>query len=194
LQEEKIMREHPDYTYLLQEYYEGILLFDIMEKEVWNKASADSVGQHRYYDAHANDYQAGERARASFYFTASNGFVEKLKPLLNAGDEKAINEFVAQNKLKTETGYYKKEEKTILQKVPWSAGVHSAENNGMYYLAWIKNILPPGAMSFEEARPAVISDYQTYLEKNWVQQLKKKYPVKVNEKGKKYIFQNLQQK
>lgn len=194
LQEEKIMREHPDYTYLLQEYYEGILLFDIMEKEVWNKASADSVGQHRYYDAHANDYQAGERAKASFYFTASNGFVEKLKPLLNAGDEKAINEFVAQNKLKTETGYYKKEEKTILQKVPWSAGVHSAENNGMYYLAWIKNILPPGAMSFEEARPAVISDYQTYLEKNWVQQLKKKYPVKVNEKGKKYIFQNLQQK
>ncbi len=194
LQEEKIMREHPDYTYLLQEYYEGILLFDIMEKEVWNKASADSVGQHRYYDAHAADYQAGERAKASFYFTASNGFVEKMKPLLNAGDEKAINEFVAQNKLKTETGYYKKEEKTILQKVPWSAGVHSAENNGMYYLAWIKNILPPGAMSFEEARPAVISDYQTYLEKNWVQQLKKKYPVKVNEKGKKYIFQNLQQK
>jgi peptidyl-prolyl cis-trans isomerase SurA len=194
LQEQKIMLEHPDYNYLLQEYYEGILLFDIMEKEVWNKASADSTGQHRYYDAHVNDYQAGERAKASFYFTASSGFVEKLKPLLQAGDEKAINEFVAQNKLKTETGYYKKEEKTILQKVPWAAGVHSAENNGMYYLAWIKNILPPGAMSFEEARPAVISDYQTYLEKNWVLQLKKKYSVKVNEKGKKYIFQNLQQK
>lgn len=194
LQEEKIMREHPDYNYLLQEYYEGILLFDIMEKEVWNKASADSVGQHRYYEAHVKDYQAGERAKASFYFTASGGFMEKLKPLLQTGDEKAINEFVAQNKLKTETGYYKKEEKTILQKVPWAAGVHSAENNGMYYLAWIRNILPPGAMSFEEARPAVISDYQTYLEKNWVEQLKKKYSVKVNEKGKKYIFQNLQQK
>jgi peptidyl-prolyl cis-trans isomerase SurA len=194
LQEEKIMREHPDYNYLLQEYYEGILLFDIMEKEVWNKASADSVGQHRYYDSHVNNYQAGERAQASFYFTASNAFVAKLKPLLQAGDEKGINEFVAQNKLKTETGYYKKEEKTILQKVPWVTGVHSAENNGMYYLAWIRNILPPGAMSFEEARPAVISDYQTYLEKNWVEQLKKKYSVKVNEKGKKYIFQNLQQK
>lgn len=194
LQEEKIMREHPDYNYLLKEYYEGILLFDIMEKEVWNKASADSVGQHQYYNAHVGNYQAGERAKASFYFTASDGFVEKLKPLLQAGDEKAINEFVAQNKLKTETGYYKKEEKTILQKVPWTAGVHSTENNGMHYLVWIRNILPPGAMSFEEARPAVISDYQTYLEKNWVQQLKKKYSVKVNEKGKKYIFQNLQQK
>jgi peptidyl-prolyl cis-trans isomerase SurA len=194
LQEEKIMRENPDYTYLLQEYYEGILLFEIMEKEVWNKASDDSVGQHKYYDAHVNDYQAGERAKASFYFTASNNFVAKLKPILEAGDEKAIQEFVAQNKLKTETGFYKKEEKTILQKVPWTVGVHSTENNGMYYLAWLKDILPPGPMSFEEARPAVISDYQTYLEKNWVQQLKKKYSVKVNEKGKQYVFQNLQQK
>lgn len=194
LQEEKIMREHPDYNYLLKEYYEGILLFDIMEKEVWNKASADSAGQYQYYNAHVSNYQTGERAKASFYFTASSGFVEKLKPLLQAGDEKAISEFVAQNKLKTETGYYKKEEKTILQKVPWAAGVHSTENNGMYYLVWIRNILSPGAMSFEEARPAVISDYQTYLEKNWVQQLKKKYSVKVNEKGKKYIFQSLQQK
>ena len=39
------MLENPDYRFLLQEYYEGILLFDIMEKEVWSKASEDSVGQ-----------------------------------------------------------------------------------------------------------------------------------------------------
>ncbi|WP_333818899.1 peptidylprolyl isomerase [Ohtaekwangia sp.] len=194
LQEEKIMHENPEYTYLLKEYYEGILLFEIMEKEVWNKASEDSVGQHRYYDAHTADYKAGERARASFYFTASNGFMEELRPLLQAGDEKKIQEFVAQHKLKTESGFYKKEEKTILQKVPWASGIYSVENNGMYYLAWLKDILPPGNMSFEEARPAVISDYQNYLEKNWVEQLKKKYPVKVNEKGKQYILQNLQQK
>ncbi|HEY9049310.1 MAG TPA: peptidylprolyl isomerase [Ohtaekwangia sp.] len=194
LQEEKIMRENPEYTFLLKEYYEGILLFEIMEKEVWNKASEDSVGQHHYYDAHAADYKAGERAKASFYFTASAGVVENLRPLLLAGDDKKIQEFVSQNKLKTESGFYKKEEKTILQKVQWSPGIYSVENNGMYYLAWLKDILPPGIMSFEEARPAVISDYQNYLEKSWIEQLKKKYPVKVNEKGKQYILQNLQQK
>jgi len=161
---------------------------------VWNKASEDSVGQHHYYDAHAADYKAGERAKASFYFTASAGVVENLRPLLLAGDDKKIQEFVSQNKLKTESGFYKKEEKTILQKVQWSPGIYSVENNGMYYLAWLKDILPPGIMSFEEARPAVISDYQNYLEKSWIEQLKKKYPVKVNEKGKQYILQNLQQK
>jgi hypothetical protein len=53
----------------------------------------------------------------------------------------------------------------------------------MYYLAWLKEILPPGVMSFEEARTAIISDYQGNLEKMWVEQLKQKYPVKVNEKS-----------
>jgi len=65
------------------------------------------------------------------------------------------------------------------------------ENNGMYYLAWLKEILPPGNMSYEEARPAVISDYQEHLEKTWITQLKNKYPVKVNEKGIQYVQQQL---
>ena len=78
--------------------------------------------------------------------------------------------------------------------MPWSKGVYSVENNGMYYLAWLKDILPPGSMSFEEARTAIISDYQGNLEKMWLEQLKKKYPVKVNEKGKQYVLQQLQAK
>ena len=47
-------------------------------------------------------------------------------------------------------------------------------------------------MSFEEARPSIISDYQTFLEKNWVDKLKGKYLVKVNEKGKQYMLQQIQ--
>ena len=97
-------------------------------------------------------------------------------------------------KVKMESGYFKKEDKAILQKVPWEKGLYSVENNGMYYLAWLKDILPPGPMSFEEARPAIISDYQAYLEKMWLEQLKKRYTVKVNEKGKQYILQQLRSK
>ena len=82
----------------------------------------------------------------------------------------------------------------MLQKVPWAKGVYSTENNGIYYLAWLKEILPPGFMAFEEARPQVISDYQTFLEKKWLEQLKKKHTVKVNEKGKKFISEQLQAK
>jgi peptidyl-prolyl cis-trans isomerase SurA len=192
LVEEDLVNRNPEYTFLLREYYEGILLFEIMEKEVWNRASADSAGQRRYYEAHRANYNAGERARATFYSAATSDFVNPLKDLVQRGDELKIQEFVALNKVKTETGFYKKEDKAVLQKVNWAKGAYPAENNGMYYLAWIKDILPPGPMSFEEARSAIISDYQTYLEKDWVAQLKKKYPVKVNEKNKRVVLQQLQ--
>lgn len=194
LQEEKIIQQNPDYRFLLHEYYEGILLFEVMEKEIWNKASADSVGQRRYYEAHAAQYQAPERADASIYYSGTRDFVSQLTPLLEAGDEAKIQEFVTAKKLKSESGIFKKDEKAVLQRVPWQKGVHPAENNGMYYLAWLKAILPAGSMSFEEARPAVISDYQAFLEKNWLDQLKKKYPVKINEKGRQHILQVLEKK
>lgn len=190
--EEKIGEENPTYGYLLNEYYEGILLFEIMEKEVWRKASEDSVGQRKYYDTHISAYQAGERARAVIYSVPADGDRVTLKELLSAGNEEKIRSFLTQKKVKTESGYFKKDDKLIFTKMPWAAGVYSAENNGIYYLAWLKEILPPGSMSFEEARPAIISDYQSYLEKRWVEELKKKYAVKVNEKGKKYILQKLQ--
>jgi len=192
LVEARIMEQHPEYRYLLQEYYEGILLFDVMEKEVWSKASQDSVGQQTYYAAHKPDYDTGERARAVFYSANTDGFRDPLKQLIEAGNEGKLEDFTSKHKIKVESGYFKKDERAVLQKVTWAKGVYSAENNGIYYLAWLKDILPPGPMSFEEARPAVISDYQTFLEKNWVDQLKKKYSVKINEKGKQYILQQLQ--
>jgi peptidyl-prolyl cis-trans isomerase SurA len=190
-QEASILKENPEYSFLLKEYYEGILLFEIMEDEVWNKASEDSLGQVRYFEAHKSDYQAGERAKVTLYSSSNAEDLANLEPLVRSGDQQQINPFVTIRRIRTESGYYKKDDKAILGKIPWAEGVHSGENNGMYYLAWLKNILPPGPMSFEEARAGVISDYQNEVEKNWIEVLKKKYPVKVNEKGKQYIFAQL---
>jgi peptidyl-prolyl cis-trans isomerase SurA len=192
LVENDIMEKHPEYRFLLQEYYEGILLFDIMEKEVWSKASQDSAGQRLYYSTHKSEYSTDERANAVLYSSTSNEFLEPLQQLIKDSAVNKIDDYLSEKKVKAESGYFEKDEKPILKKVSWAKGVYSAENNGIYYLAWLKDILPPGPMSFEEARPSVISDYQTFLEKNWVATLKNKYPVKVNEKGKQYILQQLQ--
>ncbi len=194
LVEAKIAQENPSYRYLLNEYYEGILLFEIMEKEVWNKASEDSVGQVAYYNTHVSEYQAGERGKTIIYSFSSPEITAPLQELVLAGADGKIQEFVTLKKIKTESGYFKKSDKPIFQKMPWAKGVYPVENNGMYYLAWLKEILPPGPMTFEEARPAIISDYQAFLEKTWLEQLKKGYRVKVNEKGKQYVLQQLQTK
>lgn len=195
LLEARIARENPDYGYLLKEYYEGILLFEIMEKEVWNKASTDSVGQRRFFEAHAADYKAGERARATFFSASTPDFEATLRPMLQGqNDEYRIQQVAGENKVKSETGVFSKEEKPVLAKVTWAPGVYTAENNGLYYLVRLSEIIPPGPMTFEEARPAVISDYQGDLEKRWIEELKKKYPVKVNGKGKQHTLQKLQAK
>jgi peptidyl-prolyl cis-trans isomerase SurA len=192
--EKDIIEHNPTYSYLLKEYYEGILLFEIMEKEVWMKASNDSIGQRKFYDNNLSKYKAGDRAKAVIYSSGNNRGFPALEELVKAGDERKIQEYIIANQIKMEAGYFKKDEKDVFAKLTWSKGVFSVENKGMYYLAWMKEILAPGSMSFEEARPAIISDYQTYMEKLWLDQLKKRYPVKVNEKGKQYVIQTLQTK
>ncbi len=194
IQEEKIYRDNPEFRFLVNEYYEGILLFEIMEKEVWNKASSDSVGQLRYYEQNMQKYKAGERVHATLYSASDVAVISSLREKLQDNASASIHEYVTANKIKTESGYFTREDKAVLRNVPWETGFHQIETNGLYYLAWLKQVLPAGVQSFEEARPNLISDYQNHLEKEWVAALKKKYPVKVNQKGKKYVINALQKK
>lgn len=194
LLEEKIIRNNPEFQLLLNEYYEGILLFEIMEKEVWNKASEDSVGQVRFFNENKTKYVAGERAKTIIYSTASKDVIGRLRDKIASSDTAKLADFVTINKIRQEVGAFEREEKSILSKMNWAEGLQTSETNGMYYLAWIRRILPPGQKTFEEARPAVISDYQNHLEKVWLEALRKKYPVKLNAKGKTYVFEKLQAK
>lgn len=192
LTDEKVSQSHPEFRMLANEYYEGILLFAIMEEEVWNKAAQDSAGQYSFYDKNRDRYQAGERVKAEFYSSASRDLIDSLQKIVEAGDTSAVGKFVLNNNIKYEKGAYEKGDKSILMTIKWAPGIYSTQNSGMYYLAWIHDILPPGPKTFDEARAAVIADYQQELEQQWIDQLKGKYPVKVNEKGKRYVLEKLQ--
>jgi peptidyl-prolyl cis-trans isomerase SurA len=189
--EDRLVRNNPDYEMLIKEYYEGILLFDIMEKEVWNKASEDSVGQRTFFKANANNYQAGERVLAELYTSTVKESMAELHAALQQSDSISVQEMVKARRIRYEKGAFQRNDRPVLTRVDWKPGDYSIENSGMYYLARILEILPPGPMTFEEAKAQVISDYQNYLEKNWVQQLLRKYPVKINEKGKQSIYKQL---
>lgn len=192
LLEEKISTENIEFAMLSKEYYEGILLFEIMEKEIWNKAADDSTGQLNYYNRNKTKYQAGERANTVFYSHADSSFRTPLRRLIHYGDSIKISHFVNEKKIREESGLYARGSKTLVDKLPWQPGVYSMENNGMYYLAQIFSILPPGEMTFDEAKASVVADYQQALENEWIGQLRKKYPVKVNEKAKAYVLDKLE--
>jgi peptidyl-prolyl cis-trans isomerase SurA len=189
-EEAKIIDENPDFKYLLGEYREGILLFEIMEKEVWNKASEDSVGQRKYYREHINNYSAGNRVEARIFYTTDKAFLEDIKKKIASGD--TLKE-ADMKKLKSAQNFrnYEKGESKAIDKINWIPGMQETEIEGTYYLVEIRKLIAPGPKTFEEARAKVISDYQDSLEKNWVNLLKNKYRVVINTKAKKVVVEEL---
>jgi peptidyl-prolyl cis-trans isomerase SurA len=192
-EEKKLIAQHPEFKNLLNEYYEGILLFGIMEKEIWNKASVDSIGQHNFYDQHPSKYVAGDRLEARIFSTVDKAFLEEIQLKITNRDtltKADIKKFKSVQKTRT----FERGENKVIDKIPWSIGIHLSEADGIYYLVEVNRLVPPGTKSFSEARAQVISDYQDYLEKNWIAELKTKYPVNINPKGKKFVLQELKKK
>ncbi len=192
-EEEILISQHPEFKSLLNEYYEGILLFSIMEKEVWNKASEDSVSQHNFYNQNQSKYTAGDRLEARIFSTPDKAFLEEVQLKISKGDSLTKTDVKKFKSIQNSRAYEKGENK-IIDKISWSIGIHSAEADGIHYLVEVSRLVPPGTKSFSEARAQVISDYQDYLEKTWIVELKKKYPVKVNSKGKKFVLAELKKK
>jgi len=76
---------------------------------------------------------------------------------------------------------YPKNENELINNCTWAVGECTFDKNNRYYLVIIDKIDPPRNKTFEEARGMIISDYQTYLESQWIEELRKKYPVSVND-------------
>jgi peptidyl-prolyl cis-trans isomerase SurA len=94
-------------------------------------------------------------------------------------------------KIRSESGSFERSDRQVFNKIDWKPGLFVAENNNLHYVVLVDRILPPGPKTFDEARAEVISDYQTFLEKEWISKLKKKYPVKVSKKGKEAVVNTL---
>jgi peptidyl-prolyl cis-trans isomerase SurA len=192
-EEEKLKQENPDFKNLLTEYYEGILLFEIMEKEVWNKASEDTVGQKKFYDANKSKYQAGDRVEARYFATNDKKIITETLAKINKGDTLStadLRKFKSVQNFRT----YEKKDSKVMDQVTWASGLHQADVDGLHYLVEIKRLVPPGVKEFNEARAQVIADYQDELEKQWVAGLRQKYSVKINKKGKKAVVAELTKK
>jgi peptidyl-prolyl cis-trans isomerase SurA len=189
-EEKKLLDENPEYKMLLNEYREGILLFEIMEKEVWNKASEDSTGQRSYYAGHADKYKAGDRVEARIFAMTEEAFRNEVKSKISSGDTLTEAEL---KKFKSITNWkkYERKESQIIDQINWVTGLQETEVNGTYYLVEVRRLIPPGNQTFEEARAKVISDYQDSLEKEWITQLRKKFPVSVNKKAQKAVIEEL---
>jgi len=188
-----------DYKMLVKEYKEGIMLFQLMEDEVWQKAVDDSVGLRNYYESNNAKYKWKERLHATIYNSDSDKIISDIERLIAADDSLAWSKKELENKynqqtaltLEVESGKYEIGENSIVDKVEKSTGIHKLDLGDRKALVYVHSIIPPEVKPFDQIKGIVISDYQNFLEKEWLEQLKEKYPVVVNEEVLKDVYKTL---
>ncbi|MEO6901948.1 MAG: peptidylprolyl isomerase [Bacteroidia bacterium] len=185
-EEANLDKKYPEFKALMQEYRDGILLFELTDDKVWSKAVKDTVGAKAFYEKNKNNYMWGERADASVYTMSKEETAKQIRALLKKKKtEKEILAEINKNSqlnLAVESRVFNKGENTYVDK-SWKSGISENlkdDKNNKTIIVVVNKILPPESKSYQDAKGIVTADYQNYLEKEWIISLKKKYPVSID--------------
>lgn len=191
IEEQNLINEKPEFRNLMNEYRDGIMLFELMDRNVWGKASKDSTGLKSFYGQNTANYkwQAGFRG-AVYTFKTEADMKAGLKLIgkKDMTDEKIAKELNTDKNpgaVSIQRGYYefgkfKDFPKSSIQQ--GKATEAKKNEDGTYTVVYATEVHENGtAKTLDEARGYVIAEYQDYLEKTWNETLRNKYPVKVNE-------------
>ncbi len=175
-----------DFKYQMQEFKEGNMLFEIMERNVWSKAGTDSISLKKYYEARKENYKWTASADVLIFNCATEKLANEALVASKAGKTWVAIRETSNNQIQTDSGRYE-----VAQIPGATQGVKLSENSysditkntdgSASFVKYVKLYDANMQRSFAEARGLVINDYQNVLEQQWVGELKKKYPVKVNE-------------
>ena len=181
--------KYPEFKALVQEYKDGILLFDLMDREVWDKAVKDTLGLQEFLARNASKYMWDERAHAYIITVTRQESLPKVKALLDSGivldSLRSTLQRDSINYTFVRKGYYQKGDNQYVDQTEWKVGVRNeipSTVDQSTVIVCIDELRKPEPKTLKEARGLVTSDYQVELEQKWVKSLKEKYPVKIDEK------------
>ncbi len=177
-----------DFAFQLNEFREGNLLFEVMQHTIWDKASSDSTSLKAYYEAHKDKYWWNASADAILFTTANEKAALELKTKLEQ-DPAAWKKWVEASAglAQADSGRFELSQLSVPEKTQFSAGLltnfvkNPADNTVSF--SYIERVYPErSTRNYKDARGFVINDYQGWLEDQWIGELKKKYPVRVDER------------
>ena len=186
--EDNLESENEDFANILKEYRDGLLLFDLMEKEIWNKASKDSIGLQEYYQKYKDKYQWSDRIDVVIATSADENFAKKASKMMKKDKSeedirKALDTQGKKNIIFTK-GIFNTNDPKLPENLKIEQGVSEIySHNDAFHVINIKAVLPAGHKTLEEAKGNVINDYQNEIEANWIDSLYKRFKVEVNEKA-----------
>ena len=186
--DEHLEEKYPDLKNLVQEYHDGILLFEVSLREVWDKAARDTAGLEAYFKAHQKEYTwEAPRWKGYLIQAKDKSSAKAAQAIVKSADKDSIQSYIA-HRVNTDSVTYAK-----VQHGLWEKGKNPAidkfgfkdknaeftPNEALPEVVCVGKTLKVPAC-WEDEKGKVTTDYQDYLEAEWVKVLRAKYPVEIN--------------
>lgn len=184
-EKQMLEKNNPDFKNLVNEYRDGMLLFEISNRNVWEKASTDTEGLQSYFEKNRSKYRWDSPKYKGYLVQTTGDSITRLvkskiatmaQDTVVTGLRKAFGKDIKVTKVLVSKG----ENKKVDSEVFGGAKVEPTDKFTDYFVFGGKLVAKPEDVS--DVRGQVVSDYQNYLEEKWVEQLRKKYKVEVDKK------------
>ncbi len=174
----------PEFKALSREYFDGILLFTITNKMVWEKSVSDTLGLQQYYQTIRTNFMMPERVNVDRFICNDDKVAKSVRKQLKRNNPEASTLIATINAKNTSNltwrnSVLEKGRDGVIDNLGWIKGIHEIKENGKTVFVRINSILPPEPMPLEEVKSKVINGYQEYLEQQWIERLRAKYLVEV---------------
>jgi peptidyl-prolyl cis-trans isomerase SurA len=183
--DENLENEFSDFANVMEEYRDGLLLFDLMEKEIWERAKTDTIGLKKFYEEHKMEHLWKKRVELTIASSTNQDMIKKAQALLKKNEKpQVIKDKLNVNNVinvMTNSGVFEEESDGLPKTMKYNLGVSDVFKEGEYYFVTkVDKIIPEGIKTLEECKGKIVNDYQQYLEQGWVDDLKQEFTVKIN--------------
>ena len=186
---DELSAQDQEMKYLIKEYHDGLLLYEISNNLVWEKAAKDEAGLANYYKKNKKNYTWDEpRYKGMAYHVKEQGDVKAVRDCVKklAFDkwaEALRSTFNADSviRIRVEKGIFKKGDNALIDSIVFKKDTTVTHLTDYPIDAVYGKLLKKGPEDYTDVRGLVVADYQEALEKEWVADLRRKYAVKVNE-------------
>ena len=194
--DENLETEFPDFAYVMEEYRDGLLLFDLMEKEIWDRAKTDTIGLNTFYDEHKMEHMWKKRVDVTIASSTKQDIIKKAHALLKKKEkpQDIKDKLNVDNVINVmmNSGVFEEGSDALPKTMKYDVGVSDVFREGEYYFVTkVDKVMPAGVKTLEECKGKLINEYQQYLELRWVDDLKSEFTVKINNDAFEHVKKQL---
>ena len=187
--DEHLEEKYPDLKNLVQEYHDGILLFEVSLREVWDKAAKDTAGLDAYFNANKKNYTwEAPRWKGYLIQAKDKSSAKAAQAIIKSADKDSIQSYIARRintdsvtYVKTQHGLWEKGKNAAVDKFGFKdKKAEFTPKEDLPEVVCVGKVLKAPAC-WEDEKGKVTTDYQDYLEAEWIKVLRAKYPVVINQ-------------